>query len=117
MAGQITGLYNQDGKMVFDKDEIHETVLDHFTGAFKGQRTPPFINKAAQDSHIEEDVSSGSMPIETTAYEESQFEEKICAPYSLSELDEILDSLANGKAAGKICCSKRAGISALYINL
>ena len=86
--------------MVFDEGEIKERVLEHFTEAFKGQRTPAFSDHAAHEAHIEAEVSSSKIPQETSSFSPSQFEDRVCSPYSFVELCEIVDSLPDGKAAG-----------------
>ena len=86
-AGKISAvLYNNE--MVFDQENIEEAVLDHFGGIFDGKREP--IIEPPTQPPLDHEQSSDC----------SKFESEVCAPYTMEELDEILDSLPNGKAAG-----------------
>ena len=85
---------------MFEKDEIKGRVLEHFSAAFKGQEAPAYTNADAQRSHVEEEQLNSDMPEKPTVFAKEQFEAKICAPYSMFELNEILDALPDGKAAG-----------------
>ena len=90
--------------MVFEQAEIEDAILDHFSTIFKGKRVPVYSasNNTDTESMIEltlleldQILSSDTPPLQ-----EDQFEEKVCSPYSFSELDQILQNLQNNKAAG-----------------
>ena len=87
--------------MVFRQDEIEEAVMDHFTEIFKGQRVPVFYPDEGPDqvdiamAEIEQILSQSPLN-----FEEKQFESEVCSPFTIAELDQTLDSLPNGKAAG-----------------
>ena len=91
--------------MVFEQEEIESAILDHFSTIFKGERVPVFSsNRDTTDPesiveltlHELTQILSSSNPL----LPETQFEEKVCSPYSFSELDQTLQSLPNNKAAG-----------------
>ena len=100
-AGSITGAYNKAGQMVFQQDEIEEAVLDHFTKIFIGQRTPvyPDVDHANMITMTLTDINNilAGLPSDCPA---DKFEKDVCAPYTLTELTQILSSLTAGKAAG-----------------
>ena len=87
--------------MVFKQDEIEEAVMDHFTEAFKAQRVPVFT-----PGDVPDQVDMAMLDIEKIlaqtpdSFEDRQFEADICSPFTIAELDQTLDSLPNGKAAG-----------------
>ena len=102
-AGSISGAYDKTGKMVFNQTEIEEAVMSHFADIFLGKRHPVFIDEALPDqvelSLLELDQILGQS---TASFQPSQFEEKVCSPYSFLELDHALKSLPSGKASGLI---------------
>ena len=102
-AGNITAVYDKTGKMVFDQHEIEEAVLHHFGTIFRGKRCPIFplipnpIHHQVDLSILElEQILGQRIP----SLNCTQFEEKICSPYSLPELNRILQKLPSGKATG-----------------
>ena len=100
-AGNISALRNKDGAMVFEQDDIEEAVLDHFAAIFEGKRHPVFVDKTPVDhtaialQEIEE-----ILRLDTKKYEEKQFEDHICPPFSFVELEKTLADLPTGKATG-----------------
>ena len=78
--------------MVFDQEGIEEVIIDHFKGIFGGQTTP--LNLDTSEEEINDDIEIQSV------LKEDEFEMEVCSPYSISELDEILDRLPFGKASG-----------------
>ena len=80
--------------MVFDQAGIEGVVTDHFKGIFNGSPVSP------QDV-LENKVDDGVNTINYSrkAFNEDEFEKEVCAPYTVSELDEILDTLSSGKAS------------------
>ena len=99
-AGAITAL-RTDEQMVFDQERIEEEVLSHFTRVFKGSRTPVKegdIDNApvqAAINDIDDILHSKDSLVKTDAYESI-----VCAPFTKSELDSLLDGLPSGKSPG-----------------
>ena len=100
-AGQVSALSKKDGQMVFEQSEIEEAVLDHFEQMFKAKRVPIFPAMAPVDQvdivcqEIEQLLCENS-----PTFQSDNFEEKVCAPYSYVELNQILQNLPPGKASG-----------------
>jgi exonuclease III len=100
-AGTITGCYDKTGKIVFNQDEVEEAVLDHFTTVFIGQRVPVYDADPQQDQHalacidLQHILSQANHDVSP-----EKFEDKVCSPISLTELDLLLGKLANGKSSG-----------------
>ena len=100
-AGSITGAYDITGKMVFQQNEIEEAVLSHFTSIFEGQKVPFFLTPEEPDqielSLQEIDDILKNVPEE---HPENKFEAQVCSPYSMTELNRILNNLPLGKSSG-----------------
>ena len=100
-AGHITALSNQAGSMVFEQHEIEDTVLHNFGNIFVGQRIPVFPLDRVPDqvslSIAELDQILGE---NTPSFAPDHFEEKVCAPYTFVELNDILGQLPSNKASG-----------------
>ena len=100
-AGSITGAYDNSGKMVFQQDQVESAILDHFSRIFAAQREPVFTDIEHPDmvslSIQEIDNILDSYPSDCA---ENKFEEEVCAPYTLTELSQILGDLPSSKAAG-----------------
>ena len=87
--------------MIFDQERIEEEVLSHFTRVFKGSRTPVKeedidngpVQAAIND--IDRILQSEDSTVKTDAYESI-----VCAPFTQSELDSLLDGLPSGKSPG-----------------
>ena len=100
-AGHITALSNQAGAMVFEQHEIEDTVLHNFGNIFVGQRIPVFPLDSVPDQ-----VSLSIAELEqilgenTPSFAPDHFEEKVCAPYTFVELNDILGQLPSNKASG-----------------
>ena len=100
-AGAITAVYDKTGKMVFEQDEIEESVLYHFGKAFAGQTcpvppvTPPSSQVTLSISEMTEIIGKS-----TETFSPDHFEDRICLPYSFNELDLTLNKLAPNKASG-----------------
>ena len=100
-AGAITAVYDKTGKMVFEQDEVEESVLYHFGRTFAGYScpvfpaTPPPSQEEISISEMNEIISKN-----TPTFAPDHFEARICLPYSFNELDQILNKLANHKASG-----------------
>ena len=100
-AGSITALKDTSDQMVFKQEDIEGVVLDHFKDIFKGNTCPVYTARdpvSQVDLAIQEiDAILGqNMPHFAPDY----FEDKVCSPYSFTELDQILRDLPNNKAAG-----------------
>ena len=100
-AGNITALTKKSGEMVFEQSQIEDAVLEHFEEIFKAKRIPVFLDEAPVDQVElvcrEIDQILGEQDVN---FQPDHFEEKICAPYSMVELDQILQKLPSGKASG-----------------
>ena len=100
----ITTINSKDDKMVFEQVEIEDAILDHFSTIFKGKRVP--VHSASNHTDPESMIELTLLELDqilssdTPPLQEDQFEEKVCSPYSFSELDQILQNLPNNKAAG-----------------
>ena len=77
--------------MVFDQDGIEGVIIDHFKKIFNGQDAPKTSDT--------EEIIDDNAPEGINAYEADAFEAEVCSPYTVCELDEILDSLPIGKAS------------------
>ena len=95
--GHITGCKNKDGKMVFKQEEVEEVVIDHFSNIFKGERKPT-VNEGTANSSVDsrsKETITGSVSRDPT-----EFEEEICPPMSIIELDDLIKKLPTGKSSG-----------------
>ena len=87
-AGNISEVYDKTGKMVVDQHGIEEAVLHHFGTIFSGERCTIF-----QIIPIHHLVDLSILKLEqildqkTQSLNCTQFEEKICSPYSLQKLN------------------------------
>lgn len=100
-AGHISAVYNPAGTMVFEQHEIEDVVLHNFGNMFVGQRIPVYPLNSVPDqvslSITELDLILGENVAQFTP---DQFETKVCAPYTASELEEMLRELPCNKASG-----------------
>ena len=95
--GKITALTSKDGEMVFKQEEIKSIMMSHFTGVFGGLQGAGDEN--SQDSHVNDD--EGRRPWESEKmFEPSQFESEVCAPFTYTDLENILKDLPSDKATG-----------------
>ena len=100
-AGCISGLYNNQGEMVFDQEAIEKCVLDHFSNIFKAQAIPVFPPDAPTDC-IQSTIDDIDQVLRNPApkYQETTFEDEVCSLYTMTELGRVLDSLPDEKACG-----------------
>ena len=102
-AGNISAMYDPEGKMVFEQAEIENAVLHHFSKIFKGQTHPVFPIKTPD---AQQQLELSILEIEqiighnTPTFAPDHFEKHVCCPYSYTELDEVLKKLPSGKASG-----------------
>ena len=75
--------------MVFDQNGIEGVITDHFKGVFNGLPVSP--SDVLENTENSQDYTRKNLS-------EDEFENEVCAPYTTSELDEILDTLPSGKA-------------------
>ena len=105
-AGNITAAYDKAGNMVFEQSDIEEAVLDCFEDIFKGQRVPVFPSSElalpSQTSMALQDMDAILQNV-TPCFAPDKFEDQVCPPFTVSELDEELDQLPDGKASGYDC--------------
>lgn len=100
-AGNISALKNKEDVMVFEQDAIEEVVLDHFANIFKGKRHPVFVDSTPVDhvaialQEIDEILLN-----ESKSFESKEFEDKVCPPFTFTELNNTLEKLPDGKASG-----------------
>ena len=101
LAGNITGAYDVEGKMVFQQDDIEKAILDHFGKAFLGQRIPVYANQENND-HVSLSISDLENLINSDQLEipEDKFESQVCSPYTFIELERVLSRLPSGKSSG-----------------
>ena len=100
-VGEITGMRDKRGEMVFDQSSIEEIVLQHFSSIFKAQRVPVFSHHEKND-HVAsaiEDIDNILRRPEFM-FKEDEFEKDICSPFTMTELSDILIVLPNEKASG-----------------
>ena len=83
--------------MVFEQSEIEEAILDHFGS----KRVPIFPQDTAVDQ-VELILLELDQILTNPApnFREDQFEDKVSSPYTFVELEQILNTLPSGKAAG-----------------
>ena len=82
--------------MVFEQEEIEESVLSHFNGMFQAsyhkEHTP--VDSSTQVNEALEQLDEMMGTDTTSAYINSnKFEKLVCAPYTFSELDDIFHFL------------------------
>ena len=100
-VGNISALQNKEEIMVFEQHQIEEVVLQHFSTIFEGKRHPVFINKEPLDHNlIALQELDEILKEEASNFTPTQFEEKVCPPFTFTELEQTLGSLPNGKATG-----------------
>ena len=96
--GKITAMLNKSGKMVFEQDEVEEVVLDHFAERFCGQRFP---GQTLSEVTSSPEANEASCPWDSKLqFEPTQFESEVCAPFTYTELEEMLKDLPSDKASG-----------------
>ena len=88
--------------MVFDQDEIENSVVAHFSEMFQASDTK---SQQLNDTSAEADAALKQLDEMrgTDCRPEvnvDQYESIICSPYTFSELDQILKELPNGKSSG-----------------
>ena len=95
-AGRISAL-QQDGVLHFDQPHIEEGVLNHFSQVFKGSTCPP-PNSSSSTSPSPEELAPilSKCPFRPP----TAFEDVVCAPFTLSLLQEQLSSLKDKRACG-----------------
>ena len=100
-AGHITALSKKTGEMVFEQSQIEDAVLDHFEEIFKAKRIPVFLDEAPVDQvGLVCDEIDQILGEQAATFQPDHFEGKVCAPYSMVELDQVLHELPSGKASG-----------------
>ena len=82
--------------MVFEQAEIEDVVIDHFAERFKGQRDPSSLD----DNEPLTETIEDNVPNSGGNFTESQFEEYICKPFTISELELVLKNLPKDKSSG-----------------
>ena len=103
-AGSITAVYDKSGRMVFEQDEIEESVLHHFGNTFVGQTCPvSCLDPSSSQEQLSISDMNDIITKSSQSFSPAHFEDKICLPYSFNELDLILNKLAHNKASGYDC--------------
>ena len=101
-TGDITAVYDDSGKMVFDAHEIEEVITSHFATRFEAKREPCMATGTNPEDHV--DMARAEMEFiinaSSNTYNPCEFEEQVCMPYTYSKLDDELKALPNGKSAG-----------------
>ena len=102
-AGKITSCYTKEKNIVFEQEEIETAVIDHFSGIFKGQKSP--VHGAAEGIS-EPDKDTGTKELIKSILEHDdnveadKYESIMCEPMTMTELDSILIRMSNGKSSG-----------------
>ena len=100
-AGNITACYDTEGKVMFGQEDIEEAVIGHFQQIFNGQRTPVYNNEANENEIIDEVIHGIDEILEPHSnVPENKYEANVCAPITMTELDELICLLPNQKACG-----------------
>ena len=87
--------------MVFEQSEIEDVILGHFGTIFEGKRVPIYPPEEPADQisvtmkELEKILANPGPNLNP-----DEFESKVCAPYTYTELVQTLNTLPNGKAAG-----------------
>ena len=100
-AGQLTAVKSPTGQMLFEEEEIEDVIIDHFTKIFSASPIP--VNSEISDAdavnscllEIDQMLGEGEEGIQP-----DKFEEVVCAPYTYSEVEDILAKLPNNRASG-----------------
>ena len=79
--------------MVFDQNGIEKAVVEHFRGIFNGTRVSPREILENPEENLED-----AYDYTRKTLLEDKFESEVCEPYTVSELNDILDTLPSGKA-------------------
>ena len=73
--------------------------MDHFSTVFKGERAPIFPGSTY--NHEQEDESyKSTFDNNDNAIPENKYEDLVCSPFSMTELQSILSELPNEKSCG-----------------
>ena len=100
-VGEMTGMKNKAGEMVFDQASIEETVLQHFSDIFKAQRVPLF--------HVQDETSNAMRVVDNIdqilrnheyTFKEDEFERQVCSEFTMTELGQVLSTLPDEKSSG-----------------
>ena len=106
-AGTISALKDSTDKMVFEQHEIEDVVLQHFKKIFNGSPVP--VNQTTYHEtdqvklcvqEIDEMLDGLDQP-----QTDQNFDDVTCAPYTFSELGDLLNNLPNNKASGFGVCN------------
>ena len=102
-AGSITAICNDDGQLVFDHPDIEDNVVSHFKNMFQASDTSSQDFMEDQEEVNEAMKNLNKMRGQKENDEEipyNKFERTVCAPYTFTELSQILQELPNGKSSG-----------------
>lgn len=99
-AGAIPSIYNKDGAMVFEQEEIEESILHHFGNIFCGETSPPLQPSHPSQTLLSINEMDDILGQRTPSFDPTHFEARVCQPYSFNELEDTLHHLSNNKAAG-----------------
>ena len=100
-AGNISACYDNEGKVVFGQEDIEEVVIGHFQKTFNGQRTPVYNTEANDQDIIDEVIHEKNENLEPqNNVPENKYEADVCAPITMTELEELICLLPNQKACG-----------------
>ena len=99
-AGNITAVSDQDEKLLFEQEEIEDVVLNHFSKIFDAKRVPVEISREEVDQVDAAIAEIDQMLGDSQSTPYDRYEEEMTAPYTYSELEELLTQLPNNKASG-----------------
>ena len=101
-AGKITAVKTSTGDMKFDQSDIEDVILDHFSDIFSASPVPTNMDENTE-SQVKESLKNINQMLGDSGANEvanNKYEDIVCAPYTYSELEDILQGLPNNKASG-----------------
>ena len=100
-SGNITAVYDKNGKPVYEQEEIEEAVLWKFTQIFKGQRTVVFKpGETCEHDIIGKNDLKKSWAIDAKDIVINKYEDEICSKISSYEYEGLKNNLQKGKSSG-----------------
>ena len=100
--GKIIAMTNKDGQMVFKQEKIESVILGHFKDIFDGKQIPECSGDKPEISQEEALSDIGvHRPLESEQrFDPLEFESEVCAPFTYTDLEDMLKNLPSEKATG-----------------
>ena len=101
-AGTISALKDSTDKMVFEQHEIEDVVLQHFNKIFNGSPVPVDQTTSHETDQVKlciQEIDEMLVGLDKPQMYQN-FDDVTCAPYTFSELGDLLNNLPNNKASG-----------------